>query len=196
MERVQFIKELSNELAYLVKPSELHRLIDYYDEMILDLMEDGYSEHEAVAKLGSPKALAQEAAGIPEFEVKVSRKRGAWIGLALILGFPLWGSLAFAGLMLLLSVYIVVWCIPFTTAIFGGVSVLAGLASAILSPLLMQDALFMGVTQLGLGMFFFGIGILSLIVTYRMSDFFLRGSRQVTMSLKRFFLRSKQAMRA
>ena len=41
MNRVEFIKELSNHLAYEVRPSEVHRLIEYYDEMILDLMEDG-----------------------------------------------------------------------------------------------------------------------------------------------------------
>lgn len=73
MNRVEFIKELSNHLAYEVRPSEVHRLIEYYDEMILDLMEDGYSERAAVKKLGDPKQLAYEAAGIPT-EVRVPRK--------------------------------------------------------------------------------------------------------------------------
>ena len=88
MNRVEFIKELSNHLAYEVRPSEVHRLIEYYDEMILDLMEDGYSERAAVKKLGDPKQLAYEAAGIPT-EVHVPRKfNWLWITL-LVLGFPL-----------------------------------------------------------------------------------------------------------
>ena len=57
MNRVEFIKELSNHLAYEVRPSEVHRLIEYYDEMILDLMEDGYSERAAVKKLGDPISI-------------------------------------------------------------------------------------------------------------------------------------------
>ncbi|WP_227655713.1 HAAS signaling domain-containing protein [Enterococcus avium] len=58
---------MSNHLAYEVRPSEVHRLIEYYDEMILDLMEDGYSERAAVKKLGDPKQLAYER---PVFQQK------------------------------------------------------------------------------------------------------------------------------
>ena len=44
MDRITFIKSLAAELAYKTKPSEIHHLIDYYDEMIQDLMEEGLSE--------------------------------------------------------------------------------------------------------------------------------------------------------
>ena len=40
MDRITFIKSLAAELAYKTKPSEIHHLIDYYDEMIQDLMEE------------------------------------------------------------------------------------------------------------------------------------------------------------
>lgn len=43
MERVDFIKELAAELSYKTKPREIHQLIDYYDEMIEDLIEEGLS---------------------------------------------------------------------------------------------------------------------------------------------------------
>ena len=52
--RIEFIKELSNELSYIMKPNEVKELVDYYDEMILDLMEDGLSEEEAVSRVDSP----------------------------------------------------------------------------------------------------------------------------------------------
>lgn len=69
MDRITFINELSQALSYRVRPREVHQLVEYYDEMILDLMEDGLSEAEAVAKLGDPEVLAQEAAGeIPNLE--------------------------------------------------------------------------------------------------------------------------------
>jgi len=52
MNRVDFIKALAAELSEKVRPSEIHQLINYYDEMIEDLMEEGYTEEEAVARLG------------------------------------------------------------------------------------------------------------------------------------------------
>jgi len=48
MNRVDFIKALAAELSEKVRPSEIHQLINYYDEMIEDLMEEGYTEEEAV----------------------------------------------------------------------------------------------------------------------------------------------------
>lgn len=67
--------------------------------------------NEPLSKLGDPKQLAYEAAGIPT-EVHVPRKfNWLWITL-LVLGFPLWGSLALAAFLILLSIDIVIWCIP------------------------------------------------------------------------------------
>lgn len=43
MNRVDFIKALAAELSEKVRPSEIHQLINYYDEMIEDLMEEGYT---------------------------------------------------------------------------------------------------------------------------------------------------------
>lgn len=192
MDRIDFIKALADELAYQVKPSELHELINYYDEIIQDLMEEGYTEEEAVAKLGSPRELAKEAAGVKEIEIEIPRRFNPLVILLLIIGFPIWGSLLFAGLCLLLSFYLVIWCIPFSTGIFGIASVFAGLFSAIFSPLVMVGSIFAGVTQLGLGFLFFGLGILSLQFTYAISGFFLRITRNMTRWCKKLLFRSSR----
>lgn len=118
MNRVEFIKELSNYLTYEARPNEVHRLIEYYDEMILDLIEDGYSEKQAVARLGDPKQLAYEAAGIPT-EVHVPCKLNWFWLILLIIGFPLWGSIALAVFLILFSIDLLIWCIPFTGAWFS-----------------------------------------------------------------------------
>lgn len=185
MDRVSFIKELTNELAYEVRPSELHQLIDYYDEIILDLMEEGYTEEEAVAKLDDPRKIAQEVAGMPpEIEVKTPIRMQPWLILILILGFPLWGSLLFSGLMVLLSAYLVIWCIPFCTGVFGVAALIGGLTSAIFSPFALQDGLFILLTQFGIGMLFFGLGLLFLLLTYKISGAFIRVSRNLTFWIK------------
>lgn len=190
MNRIEFIKELSNYLAYEVRPSEVHRLIEYYDEMILDLMEDGYSEKAAVAKLGDPRDLANEAAGIPT-EVRVPRRfNWLWITL-LILGFPLWGSLGLAAFFLLLSIDIVIWCIPFTGACLAAGTLIGGAAAALSSPFVLFESIYMGVTQLGVGMFLFGFGLLCMWLTYKFSAVFLRMHRSLMRLIRRNIFQRK-----
>lgn len=186
MDRITFINELSQALSYRVRPREVHQLVEYYDEMIMDLMEDGLSEKAAVAKLGNPETLAQEAAGeIPDFEVEVPKRLNWLFVLIAILGFPLWGSLLLAAVLVILSMYVVIWCLPFCTGVFGLSATFAGLASVVLSGFALQDGLFVAVTQLGVGVLFFGLGILSLIATLKISVYFVKFSRNVTRRLFR-----------
>lgn len=190
MNRVEFIKELSNYLAYEVRPSEVHRLIEYYDEMILDLMEDGYSEKQAVAKLGDPKQLAYEAAGIPT-EVRVPRRLNwLWI-ILLIIGFPLWGSLALAAFLILFSIDLLIWCIPFTGAGLAAGTIIGGVAAALTSPFVLFDSVFMGVTQLGVGMLLFGGGLLCMWLTYKFSAVFINMHRALMRLIRRNIFQRK-----
>lgn len=172
MNRVEFIKELSNHLTYEVRPSEVHRLIEYYDEMILDLMEDGYTEKQAVARLGDPKQLAYEAAGIPT-EVHVPRKLNWFWLILLIIGFPLWGSIALAVFLILFSIDLLIWCIPFTGACLAAGTIIGGVAAALASPFVLFDSIFTGLTQLGVGMLLFGGGLLCMWLTYKFSAVFI-----------------------
>lgn len=105
MNRVNFIKALAAELSEKVRPSEIHQLINYYDEMIEDLMEEGYTEEEAVARLGSPKELIQAVTETEEVVVEIPRRFHPFLLLILVLGFPLWGSLLLSAALLILSLF-------------------------------------------------------------------------------------------
>lgn len=59
MNKAIFLKSLRKQLKRL-KASELEKHLSYYDEIIADMMENGLSEEEAVAKIGSPKQIAKE----------------------------------------------------------------------------------------------------------------------------------------
>ncbi|WP_368251174.1 DUF1700 domain-containing protein [Enterococcus sp. 2201sp1_2201st1_B8_2201SCRN_220225] len=184
MDRITFINELSQALSYRVRPREVHQLVEYYDEMILDLMEDGLSETEAVAKLGNPEDLAQEAAGeVSDFEVEVPKRFNWLFVLIAVLGFPLWGSLLLAAVLVILSMYLVIWCLPFCTGVFGLAATFAGLVSVVFSSFALRDGLFVAITQLGIGVLFFGLGILSIIATIKISSVFVKISRNVTSRL-------------
>lgn len=59
MNKRTFLKTLAKELRPL-NSSELQKNINYYEEIIADMTENGLSEEDAVKKIGSPKQIAQE----------------------------------------------------------------------------------------------------------------------------------------
>lgn len=183
--RIEFIKELSNQLSYIMKPNEVKELVDYYDEMILDLMEDGLNEEEAVSRVDSPEKIKESIKGTPlEINLPISKKFSPYIIALLILGFPLWGSLVLALVLIILSIYIVIWCVPFTTGAIGFAGVVGGIASTVLSPLALMDGLHIGITQFGLGLILFGIGLLATLFTMSTSRKFITFSQNMTNHLK------------
>ena len=59
MSKKEFLKKLSKALKKLV-PSERSRYIGYYDEVISDMVDNGVSEEEAVAKQGGVEKIAED----------------------------------------------------------------------------------------------------------------------------------------
>lgn len=92
MTRKQFRKALNHALRK-VKKSERQNYLNHYDELILDLMENGNAEQEAIAKQGSVKEIAAEIMENIEKD-KLIRRDGVFIGLILLdiifIGINLW----------------------------------------------------------------------------------------------------------
>lgn len=166
------------------------QVVEYYDEIISDLIEDGVSEEDAIASLGSIDDILINMHGEDIIEMKPhSKKSTAVIGGLLILGFPLWGSLLAAGLLLLLSVYIIIWCIPIVTvclAFAGVISFIVGIFGAF--PLFI-DSVALGLTQLGLSALFGSIGIIGIILTHAVSKRIYNYSKLLTGYIKEMFVK-------
>lgn len=181
MNKEEFLGSLNNLLKSLGK-SERETSLSYYSEIIDDYMEDGYTEEEAVKKIGHPGVIAQEILEEQHGQPKKSLSGGmkGVIAVLLVLGFPLWGSLMLAGVclvlaavLLVLSAYLVIWCIPLCT---GSASV----AGLILSVVSMGGAAVIafqnpaaGVIQLGIGMLSAGIFILAGLLTWILGKYFI-----------------------
>lgn len=116
MNKRQFLAAVEERLKGL--PSEdIARALDYFGEMIDDLIEDGLSEEEAVAAMGP----AQEASErimmdmplkkVVRARTKPQRALKAWEIALLALGSPLWASLLLTALALVLTAYILLWTI-------------------------------------------------------------------------------------
>ncbi len=109
MTKRQFFGELKSKTKHLTK-AERRELISYYNEMISERMEDGMSEEEAVAALGSIDELLSTY--VPqEYKAPVRRtpRLRPWHIVLIVLGSPVWISLLVAFFCLLLCFYIVIW---------------------------------------------------------------------------------------
>ena len=95
MRKREFLEELRSRLSSLPK-NEVDDRIDFYDEMIDDMIDEGKTEEEAIEAIGGidgvMKKIAQDTSIVTIVKEKIKPKRSlrAWEVILLILGFPLW----------------------------------------------------------------------------------------------------------
>ncbi|MDV4150726.1 DUF1700 domain-containing protein [Clostridium sp. AL.422] len=188
MNKSTFIDTLRKSLK-LLDEDERNKFISYYEEIIEDYKESGFTEKEVIKKIGSPQSIANNILSeqdiininIPSFKSKILNI------ILLILGFPLWGSLLLAVILLILSAYIIIWCIPFTTGVTSISFFAASLLSIIGSPFMMADILSVGIIQLGVGIALVGTSILLGLITIYLSKKIIIITMQLTFNIFKSF---------
>ena len=115
MTKIQFLLSLHHKLADLPQ-NDVEEHLRFYSEMIEDRMEDGLSEEDAVAAIGSVDEItAQITADISHVGViKTSQRRRplvSWEILLLILGAPLWFALLIAAFAIVFSLFASLWAV-------------------------------------------------------------------------------------
>lgn len=136
MNRQEFITALRKALSGLPQ-EDAEKSIAFYDEMISDRIEDGAAEEEAVAAVGSVEETARQIlsdvplAKIVKAKVKPNRSMKIWKIVLIILGSPVWLSLAAAAIAVLLSVYVVIWAVIVSLYCVDIAFALSGIACAV-----------------------------------------------------------------
>ncbi|MBR4109053.1 MAG: DUF1700 domain-containing protein [Oscillospiraceae bacterium] len=135
MTKLNFLFELHERLSDLPQ-NEVEERLTFYIETIEDRMEEGLSEEDAVAAVGSIDEIAAQiiseiSSAAAKEEVKPKRKqRKAWEIVLLVLGSPLWIVLLIAAFAVVLSLYISLWAViislwavfaAFAGCAFGGI---------------------------------------------------------------------------
>ena len=116
MTKLKFLLELHDRLSGLPK-NDIEERLSFYSEMIEDRMEEGLSEEEAVAAVGSiDEIVSQIVAETPLIKVakekiKSKRKLRAWEIVLLVLGSPIWLALLIAVFAVVISLYAVIWSV-------------------------------------------------------------------------------------
>ena len=176
MTKQEFLERLQKSLSGL-SDNEANERRQFYSEMIDDRMEDGLSEAEAVAAMGSAEEIAAQILGenlpppsppSPPSPPPTPSKRSwrAWEIALLVLGFPLWFPLLLAGAGILLSLYAVLWSV--ILALYAAV---IGLAAGALGGIVCAPILFctrqgaMGFLLLGGAFVLAGLTVLGFIGT-------------------------------
>ena len=117
MDKNTFLTQLQKRLKGLPE-EDLQRTMEYYREMIEDRMEEGLTEEEAVADMGSIEEIAE-----PLLPKSSKRKIKAWEITLLILGFPVWFPLLVAAGAVINSVIASIYAVDISLAAscLGGV---------------------------------------------------------------------------
>lgn len=116
MMKVEFLFALREKLSFLSREEAEERLA-FYSEMIDDRMDEGLSEQQAVAEIGSVNEIAaQIVSEIPltklaKKKIKPKRRLAAWEVVLLILGSPIWLSVLISLFAVGLSLYASLWAV-------------------------------------------------------------------------------------
>ncbi|WP_333888378.1 DUF1700 domain-containing protein [Clostridium sp.] len=166
MNKEEFLSDLMKQLSSLGE-TECDKFTTYYGEIIDDYIEDGYTESQAIDKIGSPKHIAkniiEDQGNIILRESSVGRK---FIRIVLlILGFPLWGSILSVIILLILCGCIIILCIPLITGVIALAGFGGGLWCIAGSFFCLRQGAYIVVTQIGFGFLLLGISVLCALIT-------------------------------
>ena len=116
MDKLDFLLALDKRLDVLSE-TDRRASLDYYSEILDDLVEGGMTEIDAVASLGSVDAIAEEILmdiPLPKLvKAKMKGKKplsGLEITL-LIVGFPIWLPILISVFAVIFAVYISLWAV-------------------------------------------------------------------------------------
>lgn len=116
MSKQEFLDTLRLKLTGLPKQDTDDR-INFYGEMIDDMIEEGLSEEAAVAKIGSVDEVASQIIADTPFitlakeRLKSKKRLKTWEIVLLAVGSPVWFSLAVAAFAVIISLYAALWSI-------------------------------------------------------------------------------------
>ena len=135
MTKLKFLLALNEKLADYPQ-AEVEERLSFYSEMIEDRMEEGLTEEEAVAAVGSVDEIAAQIASELSSEKNPEKKKQgsgkpkwrltAWEIVLLLVGSPLWISLLAAVFAVGLSLYVSLWAVVIALwAVFASLVVCA-----------------------------------------------------------------------
>ena len=197
MSKADFLRLLERALAQLSE-EERQKNLEYYSELLDDMMEEGMTEAEATAKLGSPNQIAQSILQEMPLGKLVSTRmkpKSGWTPLAIVLavvGSPVWVPLLLAAVAVVLAVFVSIWALG-----FAAVAVVLGLVVAVVAtPIIAIKAatltLPVGLLLLGAGLVLLGLCVLGGLMAVELCRLLWQLTVWLAHKIKGLFIRKEE----
>ena len=197
MTKADFLRLLERALAQL-SDEERQKNLEYYSELLDDMMEEGMTEAEATAKLGSPNQIAQNILQEMPLSKLVSTRmkpRSGWTPLAVVLavvGSPVWVPLLLAVVAIVLALFVSIWALG-----FAAVAVVIALAVAVVAaPIFAVRAAVMtlplGLMLLGAGLVLLGLCVLGGLMAVELCKLLWQLTVWLAHKIKGLFIRKEE----
>ena len=192
MNKQEFTNQLTAALSGLSQ-EDIRKSADFYVEMVDDRIEDGMSEEEAVAALGSideirSRILEEIPIGrIVKERITPKRTFSAMEIILLILGAPVWLPLLLAFIIVGLALYLTFWIIILSLYVVDlsvFLSGIAGIVAAIINPFGIGNRIFFA----GCGIALLGVAVLLFFGFNQISKGMLFISKKTGLGIKKLFI--------
>lgn len=192
MNQETFLEALRQRLQALPQ-QERERCVEDYRGMIYDRMEDGATEEQAIAELGSPEEIAGQIleevplSTLVKERVRPKRSLRGWEIALLILGAPLWLPLLLAAAAVALSLGIAALAVVFAVFAAGVAIVLSGGLVLLRGAVLLQgegDPLILA----GMALTLAGLGVLLAIAGWKLGVRLVKG---ISALFRKCFLKNR-----
>lgn len=199
MGKQEFLAQLRTKLTGIPQ-EDVEERITFYGEMIDDRIEEGLTEEQAIAELGTlENIVVQIMYEIPltklvKEKVKSNRTLRAWEIVLLVLGSPIWLSLFIALLAIVISVYAVIWSLVISLwAIELSIAVcsLSGIFASVV--FMTQGNIASGIAMFGAGLICAGLAILGYFGCQYTTKAILTLTKQIFIRIKSCFMKKETA---
>lgn len=199
MNKSEFLAELRSRLVGLPQ-NEIEERISFYSEMIDDRVEEGATEEDAVAGIGSiDEIVAQILEDVPLWNIvkekikkknkKKRRKLKAWEIVLLSVGSPVWVPLLIAAFAVILSLYLSLWALVISLwAVFVSLAAcgLAGIVAGVSYAILVKPI--DGILLVAAGFVCAGLAIFAFIGCKAATKGTVRLTKKIVLGIKNLFV--------
>ncbi len=196
MNKIEFLSALRAGLKTLSE-NEINQHTQYYSEMICDMVEDGLTEEEAIASIGTIDEITAQILGettLQKSDKKEKRKLKTWEIVLLAAGSPIWFSLLVAAFAVVLS--LVASAFSAIISFYAATFALGAVAAASI-----PYSIFMiasgntagGIFILGAGLICAGLTVFAVIGTTQLTKLIVKLIKKLFVTIKKCFKRKENA---
>lgn len=194
MSREEFLSELRRRLSGLPQ-EDIDERIDFYAEMIDDRIEDGMIEEDAVQSIGTVDSVVEQIMSethltkLVRERVRPKRQIKIWEIVLLVLGSPVWVPLVISAVIVMLSIYLVIWAVVLCVYA-ADVSMAAGVIFGVISAgVFLNSGNIEGVPfSVGTGLVCAGLAVLLFFLSIAVTKGVIRLSGRILLWIKSLFI--------